>query len=67
MTDAALAGAGITYVFEKQVTAHIQSGALVRVLQEWCAPIPGYFLYYPSRRQTPASLQAFINALRVDP
>lgn len=66
MVDAAMAGAGIAYVFEDTVTAQLQSGQLVRVLEDWCAPIPGFYLYYPSRRQTPSALTALINALRVD-
>ena len=40
-------------------------GVLVRVLEDWCPPFPGYFLYYPSRRQQPAALAALIETLRV--
>ena len=40
------------------------SGALVRVLEDWCPPFPGYFLYYPRRRQQPAALSALIETLR---
>ena len=43
----------------------IASGALVRALEDWCPPFPGYFLYYPSRRQQPAALPALIEALRL--
>src|SRR5688572_28678889 len=38
----------------------IESGALVRVLEDWCSPFAGYFLYYPSRRQQPAALSALM-------
>jgi DNA-binding transcriptional LysR family regulator len=38
----------------------IKSGALVSVLDDWCAPFPGRFLYYPSRRQPPPALAAFL-------
>ena len=65
MVDAALEGVGLAYVFEGQVTKHIADGTLVRVLDDWCHPFTGFFLYYPSRRQTPAALVALINALRV--
>ncbi|QSQ19059.1 LysR family transcriptional regulator [Pyxidicoccus parkwayensis] len=61
---AVLDGHGIGYLWEPQVTAHIASGRLVRLLEEWCPPLPGFFLYYPSRRQTPPALAAFIQALR---
>lgn len=38
---------------------------LVQVLQDWCPAFPGYFLFYPSRRNQPAALAALIGALRV--
>ena len=34
---------------------------LVGVLVEWCPFFGGFFLYYPSRRQLPAALRAFID------
>ena len=43
---------------------HLASGALVRVLEDWCPPFAGYFLYYPSRHQPPA-LAALAQMLRV--
>ncbi|RVB38078.1 LysR family transcriptional regulator, partial [Mesorhizobium sp. M7A.F.Ca.CA.001.16.1.1] len=53
--NAVLAGLGLAYLPEEQVTAHLANGRLVRVLADWCGPFPGYHLYYPSRRQaTPA-------------
>lgn len=61
MIDAALRGAGLAYVFEAQVAHHIASGALVRVLEEHCAPYPGFYLYYSSRRRVPVALRAFID------
>jgi hypothetical protein len=41
---------------EEYVAPHIASGALVRVLEDWCPPFDGFLLYYPSRRQQPAAL-----------
>jgi DNA-binding transcriptional LysR family regulator len=35
------------------------------VLKDWCAPFPGFFLYYPGRRQQSPALAAFIDAIRV--
>lgn len=43
---------------------HIAEGRLVRVIEPWCSTLPDYYLYHPSRRQTPAALSAFIEALR---
>ena len=57
---AALDGAGFWPTFEGYVREDVRSGALVSVLDDWRAPFPGPFLYYPSRRQTPAALGAFI-------
>lgn len=64
MVDAALAGVGMAYLFEEQVRSHIASGALVRVLEDWCPYYPGFYLYYPSRRQMPSALRAFIDFAR---
>jgi DNA-binding transcriptional LysR family regulator len=38
----------------------VKSGALISVLEDWCTPFPGPFLYYPSRRQPPPALAAFV-------
>ena len=62
---AALDGVGLAFLSEHQVVPHLDSGALVRVLETWCQPYPGFFLYYPSRRQQPAALSALINVLRM--
>jgi DNA-binding transcriptional LysR family regulator len=43
----------------------LTSRTLIRVLEDWCQPFPGFFLYYPSRRQQPAALSALINTLRL--
>lgn len=61
---AALDGAGLAYMFEAHVAEHLASGELVRVLDDWCAPFPGFFLYYPSRRQVSPALRAFIDHMR---
>ena len=44
---------------------HLASGALVRVLEDWCPPFPGFFLYYPTRKQQPAALAAVITTFRL--
>ncbi len=64
MLEAALDGMGVAYVVEEQVAPHVVSGRLVRMLDAWTPPFPGYFLYYPSRRQVPSTLAALIAALR---
>ncbi|HEX8009779.1 MAG TPA: LysR family transcriptional regulator [Casimicrobiaceae bacterium] len=63
--DAALAGVGLAYLIEDQVASLLKAGALSRVLEDWCQPFPGFFLYYPGRRQVSPALAAFIEAIRV--
>jgi DNA-binding transcriptional LysR family regulator len=65
MVGAALDGIGLAFTAEAHVAEHLASGALVRVLEDWCPPFSGYFLYYPSRRQQPPALSALIETLRV--
>ncbi|KQW72442.1 LysR family transcriptional regulator [Ensifer sp. Root127] len=60
----ALAGQGLAYCFEDQVAGYIAEGRLVRVLESFCPPFPGYHLYYTNRRQTPRALTAFIETVR---
>lgn len=57
---AALDGLGFWATFEGYVRDAVASGELVSVLDDWCAPFPGPFLYYPSRRQPPPALSAFV-------
>jgi DNA-binding transcriptional LysR family regulator len=64
MIEAALAGAGIAFVFESRVQAHIASGRLARRLQDWCPELTGLHLYYSSRRQVSAGLRALIDLIR---
>ncbi|RWB02974.1 MAG: LysR family transcriptional regulator [Mesorhizobium sp.] len=62
--NAVLAGLGLAYLPEQQVTAQLADGRLVRVLADWCAPFPGYHLYYPSRRQATPAFSLLVDALR---
>jgi len=65
MRQAAIAGLGIAYLYEDDAEDDIRAGRLMRVLEDWCPLLPGYFLYHPSRRQTPPALAALIAALRI--
>ena len=65
MIRAAVDGVGLAFMLEAQAAPHLASGALLRVLEDWCPPFAGYFLYYPSRRQQPAALSALIETLRL--
>jgi DNA-binding transcriptional LysR family regulator len=57
---AAQDGFGFFATFEGYVRDAVAAGTLVSVLEDWLAPFPGPFLYYPSRRQPPPALAAFV-------
>ena len=61
---AALEGLGIAFLPEEEFAPHIEEGRLVRVLQEWCTPFEGYYLYYPSRRQPSPAFSRVVDAVR---
>ncbi|WP_158750308.1 LysR family transcriptional regulator [Acidobacterium sp. S8] len=63
--QAVLRGVGIGTAMEGSLRDLIKAGRLVQVLKDWCPSFPGYFLYYPSRRNQPAALAALIDTLRV--
>lgn len=54
-------GLGVLLIFEDYVRDDLAAGRLVSLLADWCEPFPGPFLYYPSRRQPPPALRAFID------
>ncbi|HCQ49081.1 MAG TPA: LysR family transcriptional regulator [Achromobacter sp.] len=62
--DAALAGLGLALLPEDELMPHIEAGALVRVLEDWCPTFTGYHLYYPSRRQPSPAFSIVLKALR---
>ncbi|MHC8327582.1 LysR family transcriptional regulator [Pseudomonas sp. LB1P83] len=64
IVDAALSGLGIAYLPEEEFEPHLQEGRLMRVLDDWCPPFAGYYLYYPSRRQPSPAFSLVSRALR---
>jgi len=62
--QAALDGFGLACVMEDQIRDHVEAGRLIRVLEDWCPPFPGYHLYYPSRRNASAAFRLVVEALR---
>jgi DNA-binding transcriptional LysR family regulator len=61
---AALDGLGLGYCQADLVAPYVADGRLISVLEDWCAPFPGYHLYYPSRRQHSAAFAVVVEALR---
>ncbi len=62
--DAAVAGRGIAFMIEDHVSDQLADGALVRVLEDWCEPFDGHYIYYPSRRQPSPAFSLLLDALR---
>lgn len=65
LTRAAIDGVGLAFMSDVQARPHLERGTLVRVLEDWCPPFPGFFLYYPSRKQQPAALAGLIDTLKI--
>ncbi|WP_431674510.1 LysR family transcriptional regulator [Rhizobium leguminosarum] len=61
---AVLDGLGLAYMPEDQVQSYIEDGRLIRILEDWCQPFPGYHLYYPNRRHASPAFTLFVDALR---
>ncbi len=60
MLSAALDGVGIGFLPEPMIATHVAAGRLVVLLDGWSRTVPGFYLYHPSRRQTPMPLQVFL-------
>ena len=60
----ARAGAGLAMLYDSHARDDVARGDLVQVLSEFCEPFPGYYLYYPQRRQASTALRALIEHLR---
>ncbi|RWQ33403.1 MAG: LysR family transcriptional regulator [Mesorhizobium sp.] len=65
IANAAVDGAGLAFLFEDYVREAIADGRLIRVLEDWCQPFDGFFVYYPSRRQMRPALRAFVDFFKI--
>ncbi|HYK00034.1 MAG TPA: LysR substrate-binding domain-containing protein, partial [Burkholderiaceae bacterium] len=59
--EAALEGIGLAYTFDHLSLPHVRAKRLKRVLSDFSPTFPGFYLYYPSRRQQPSKLKAFVD------
>lgn len=64
MVRLACAGAGVTFGMEETFRPYVARGELVPMLEAYCPPFTGFFLYYPSRRTMPMSLRALVDHLK---
>ncbi|MEC8081515.1 MAG: LysR family transcriptional regulator [Pseudomonadota bacterium] len=62
--DAALSGVGVMFSPEDKIKKYLDSGELVLVLDDWCPPFDGYYLYYPNRQLSSPALKLLIETLR---
>jgi len=64
MIRLAVAGAGISFGMEESFRPWLERGELVAILEEFSPRFPGFYLYYPSRRNLAPKLRALIDHLR---
>lgn len=61
----AVSGLGVTLSLENHVSDALERGELVRILEKFCEPFPGYYLYYPQRRHASRALRALIDHVQL--
>ncbi|OYU88607.1 MAG: LysR family transcriptional regulator [Bradyrhizobiaceae bacterium PARB1] len=64
MVRTACAGGGLTFGMEELFRPYLARGELVTLLDAWLPPFPGFFLYFPDRRNLPPKLRALIDHVR---
>ncbi|GJE19464.1 LysR family transcriptional regulator [Methylobacterium marchantiae] len=64
MVEAASQGIGLAFVFEGYAAEALAQGRVVRLMEDWCPPFPGFHLCYSGRRHVPSALKAFIDLTR---
>ncbi|KKB13266.1 LysR family transcriptional regulator [Devosia geojensis] len=64
MIRMACAGGGITFGMEETFRPYIDRGELVPLLEDFLPTFPGFFLYFPSRRNLAPKLRALIEHVR---
>jgi DNA-binding transcriptional LysR family regulator len=63
MLRLAMEGIGLALVRENRVRPYLDRGELVSVLEAFSTPFPGFYLYYPQRRQASPALRTLIDHL----
>jgi len=64
MIRTALAGGGITIGMEETFRPWVESGALIPLLKKFLPTFPGFYLYFPNRRNQPPKLRALVEHVR---
>lgn len=64
MLRSALCGAGITFAPREVFQSYVERGELVWLLEDFLPPFPGFYLYYPQRRNIAPKLRALVEHVR---
>ncbi|WP_159593173.1 LysR family transcriptional regulator [Chelativorans xinjiangense] len=64
MLRTALAGGGITLALEENFRPYVESGELIPLLGDFLAPFPGFYLYFPQRRNMATKMRALVDHVR---
>lgn len=64
MLRLALAGGGITIATQETFRPYIESGKLVSLLDDFLPQFPGFYLYFPQRRNIAPKLRALIDYVK---
>ncbi|WP_428028987.1 LysR family transcriptional regulator [Ancylobacter sp.] len=64
MIKLATAGAGIGFGMEESFRPWFERGELLPLLEDYCPFFPGFYLYYPSRRNVAPKLRVLVEHLK---
>ncbi|MGH7006393.1 MAG: LysR family transcriptional regulator, partial [Alphaproteobacteria bacterium] len=64
MIRLACASAGSTFGMVDTFRPCIARGELVPLLEAFCPPFPGFYLYYPKRQRQPLKLRVLVDYVR---
>lgn len=64
MISSVLNGAGITFAMRETFEPYFASGKLVSMLEAYLPRFPGFYLYYPQRRNLAPKLRALVDHVR---
>jgi DNA-binding transcriptional LysR family regulator len=64
MIRTTLAGGGITFATEETLKPYLDRGELIALLEDYLPPFPGFYLYFPNRRNQPSKLRALVDHVR---
>ncbi len=62
--SAARNGLGLALLFIEHCEPDLKAGTLEAILEDWCQPFDGPYLYYPERRLMPSALRAFVDFVK---